>query len=105
MPSGHAAPEQVILDMQAVSEEQQGAHHDAQGLLAGVAEGEMRHLMQASKQPEEAEHTTADMLMQEASQPPHAQPAAPVCADTCMQDAVDSADGGTDNTHCADSGI
>ena len=64
----------------------------------------MQHLMQASRQPAGAEYATADMLMQEALQPPHAQPPAPVCADTCMQDAVDSADGGTDSTLCADAG-
>ena len=100
----HGAPEQVIPNMQAICEKQQGAHHEAQGRSGGEVAGQMQHLMQASRQPAGAEYATADMLMQEALQPPHAQPPAPVCADTCMQDAVDSADGGTDSTLCADAG-
>ena len=98
----HAAPEKVISNMQAICAKQQGAHHDAQGHLGGEAEGQTQHLAQDSRQPEAAEHPTADTLMHEASQPPHAQQAAPACADTCMQDTVDTAAGGTDNTHCAD---
>ena len=98
----HAAPEQVILNMQAVCEKQQGAHHDAQGHAGGEGERQMQHLMQAGRQPVGTENATADTLMQEASQPPHAQQAAPVCTDTCMQDTVDTADGGTDNAYCAD---
>ena len=97
-----AAPEVVIPNMQTVSQKLQGAHHDAQGHSGSEAEGQVQHLMQASRQPEGAERAMADMLMQEASQPPHAQQAAPICADTCMQDAAYAADGGINNTHCAD---
>ena len=101
----HAATEQVILNMQTVCEKQQGAHHDAQGHTGGEAEGKTQRLAQASRQPEGGIHATADTLMQEASQPPHVQQAALVCVDACMQDEVGTADGGTDNTHGADSGI
>ena len=101
----HAASEQVIHNMQIVHGKQQSAHHDVQGCTRGEAEGQMQHLMQASMQPVGAVHANADTLMQEASQPSDAQQAAPVCVDACMQNAVDSADGGTDNTHCADPGM
>ena len=101
----HAAPEQVIANMQAAQSTQPGAQHNAQGHAGDEADDQAQHLMQASRQPEGADHATADTVMQEASQPSHAQQAALVCADTCMQDAVDAADGGNNNSHCADPGM